>query len=118
MSALDRDPQLTEVEAARELRVSRDTIRREREAGRLPYLAIRGKIFYLLSDLMAYRDSCRVTASPEGRAAPNGTSSGRKADVAAAVRRARQTVKRLKSSSQRSDYLSKSTQTLALVKSD
>jgi hypothetical protein len=53
----ERDPWLTEKEAARELRVSAYTVRLERESGRLGYARLRRRIFYPMSEIEAYKRS-------------------------------------------------------------
>lgn len=53
----DRDPWLTEREAARELRVSVTTLRAERGDGKLKFIQLRKRIFYPLSELEAYKAS-------------------------------------------------------------
>jgi hypothetical protein len=53
----ERDPWLTEKEAAKELRVSVYTVRLEREAGWLGFAKIRRRIFYPMSEIEAYKRS-------------------------------------------------------------
>lgn len=89
------DPLLTEIEAAKELRVSRRTVERERKDGRIKFVPIRGRIFYRLSAIEAYKAALECTASPSDPDRTAGTSSGPKADVATAVRRARRIATRL-----------------------
>lgn len=90
-------PLLTELEAARELRVSKQTIRRERDAGRLDFVRIRSRIFIPLDAIRAYveRQTCRNMNSPSGQGSQTGTSSGRTVDEASAVRQARRIAGRL-----------------------
>ncbi len=91
------DPLLTEDEAAKELRVSRGTILRERMEGRIGYLRIRRRVFYRLSDIELYKahQACPATASRSDPAHPIGTSSEPKDSGLAAARRGREAAKRL-----------------------
>jgi hypothetical protein len=66
----ERDPWLTEKEAAKELRVSVYTVRMEREAGRLGYARLRCRVFYAMSMINAYKASPMrpVNSAPDGAA--------------------------------------------------
>lgn len=104
---MERDPQLTEAEAARELRVSSATVRKERQEGRLRCIRIRRRVFYLLSQINEYRRSqerteCLTTDLPSVPALPSGTSSGPTVGAAAAFQQARRMTAKLNSSSRRS----------------
>lgn len=96
------DGQLTEKEAAAELRISLRTLIRERTEGHITYLPIRGRIFYLKSDLDEYRERqrCRATGSTSETTVLSGTSSGQSADERSAVQRARQIASKLSLSKQ------------------
>jgi hypothetical protein len=75
----ERDPWLTEKEAAKELRVSAYTVRLEREAGRLGFAKLRRRVFYPMSQINAYRASitCPATSnSGSTRTADAGISHG------------------------------------------
>ena len=100
---MDRDPLLTEVEAGREMRVSRATVRQERIDGRIQFVKIRKRIFYRLSEIRAYleRSTCQNTNSPSDPIPQTGTSFGPKGDAASAIRRARQIATRQNSSLRR-----------------
>lgn len=56
-NGVNRDPWLTEREAAKELRVSTYVVRLEREAGRLGFAHLRRRVFYPLSMIEAYKAS-------------------------------------------------------------
>lgn len=97
----ERDPWLTEKEAAKELRVSVATVRAERKDGRLGCAPLRGRVFYPMSILMAYKASLICPAKSTFGNTPSaagGTSLGRRASDRAVFQRARETVERLKGS--------------------
>src|SRR5688572_26704410 len=100
----DTDPWLTEKEAARELGVSPGTVRRERLDRKLGYSTVRGRIFYPLSQVTAYKlgqtKPCRsTTASSSDLTLITGTLAGPKDAVASAVRQAQRMKAKLNSSS-------------------
>ena len=67
-------PRFTEPEAARELGISTDTVRRERKRGRLGYTRIGRRIFITLDQLHAYvaqqEHGTRAMPRPEARRQP------------------------------------------------
>jgi hypothetical protein len=62
----ERDPWLTEREAAKELRVSAYVVRAERLAGRLKFAKIRSRVFYPMSDINAYKANARCPDTSSG----------------------------------------------------
>lgn len=70
---------LTEDEAAQALRVCARTLRKERQAGRLPYILIGRRVLYAPSDLETFLERARTTDAPQpkrvgagrGKVAPN-----------------------------------------------
>lgn len=98
----ERDPWLTEREAAKELRVSAYTVRLEREAGRLGFAKLRSRFFYPMSHIEAYRQSLICPAksnsgNTQGRA--DTISPGLSGPDHSAVQRAREISERLNKSS-------------------
>jgi excisionase family DNA binding protein len=63
---------LTEDEAAAALRVCPRTLRKERQAGRLPYILIGRRVLYAPSDLETYVERARTTARPAADVMPRG----------------------------------------------
>ncbi len=59
-----------EHEAARFLRVSIDTVRRERRLGRIGYTPVRGRVFYTEEQLRAYLNSQEVKLTCENQSNP------------------------------------------------
>lgn len=93
----DRDPWLTEREAAKELRVSAYVVRQERLAGRLQFARLRRRVFYPMSLLNAYKASliCQEKlTSGTIPAAGVGTSPGPNLDARSALQRAQRIVAR------------------------
>lgn len=91
----ERDPWLTEREAAKELRVSAFTVRLEREAGRLGHAKLRSRVFYPMSLINAYKASITCPAKSTSGSTPDldaGTSHGPKASARDALQRARRIV--------------------------
>lgn len=89
----ERDPWLTEREAANELRVSAYTVRQEREAGRLGHAKLRSRVFYPMSMIDAYRETLKCPAkstSGDTPLASAGTSHGLRTGVRAAAQRGRE----------------------------
>lgn len=98
----DRDPWLTEKEAAKELRVSPYVVRLERAAGRLGFAKLRSRVFYPMSDIDAYRESLRCPAKSSYGDTPSRadtTSRGRSGLDPSAAQLARQISERLSKSS-------------------
>lgn len=93
----ERDPWLTEKEAARELRVSAYVVRAEREAGKLGYARLRRRVFYPLSKINEYKASliCAATLNSGNTPTADITSHGPTADDRIAFRRAREMVGKL-----------------------
>ncbi len=100
------DPWLTEREAALELRVSPQTIRAERGAGKLGYAKVRRRVFYPMSAIDAYRAAAQCPASPISGSIPSpgtGTSPGQRPEVVRdALQRAREIVEKRRLFAQRS----------------
>lgn len=97
----ERDPWLTEKEAAKELRVSPYVVRQERLAGRLEFARLRRRVFYPLSLLNAYKLSliCQAKSNSGSIPVPGvGTSHGPTLDARTALQRAQQIVQRQKRS--------------------
>lgn len=63
---------LTEQEAAEALRVCARTLRKERKAGRLSYISIRGAIRYTNADLAEYIEKARQCPSTSEKAPRTG----------------------------------------------
>ena len=85
--------ELTEREAALELRVSVDTLRRERAAGKIGFAQRRRLIFYPVRCIVEYRErqvveACSTLISVDMGQSKTGTSFGAKARVRSAGRRA------------------------------
>ena len=98
----ERDPWLTEREAAKELRVSAYTIRMEREAGRLGFAKLRSRVFYPLSMITAYKASITCPAKSSFGATPeraDTTSLGLSGPDPTAVQQARRISEKLSKSS-------------------
>lgn len=96
----ERDPWLTEREAAEELRVSTYIVKMERAAGRLKCTRIRRRVFYPMSMINAYKASLLCPEKSTFGSIPtatDGTSPGPKEHGPTAYQRARATVERLKS---------------------
>lgn len=93
----DRDPWLTEKEAAKELRVSPSVVKAERIAGKLGFAKLRRRVFYPMSDIEAYRRTLRCPArltSGNTPALAAGTSDGPKGAVRSAHQLAQRIVSR------------------------
>lgn len=91
----ERDPWLTEREAAKELRVSVYCVRLEREAGRLGHARLRKRVFYPLSMIEAYRQSitCPAKSASGGIPSANDTTSpGPSVGARSALRRAQEII--------------------------
>lgn len=65
-----RDPWLTENEAAKELRVSASVVRAERRDGKLGFARLRGRVFYPLSQITAYKASITCPAKSNSGSIP------------------------------------------------
>jgi len=92
---IDRDPWITEKEAAAVLRVSVSTIRNERKRGRLGFAHVGKRVLIPLSALETYKalalvPPCPTTSSPDLNGRHVGTLRGPMDDVRDALRRARQ----------------------------
>ena len=75
-----RDPWLTEGEAAKELRVSPSVVRAERAAGKLGFARLRRRVFYPMSLIDAYKASITCPAKSASGSIPSpsvSTSHGR-----------------------------------------
>lgn len=99
----ERDPWLTEKEAAKELRISVAVLRAERAAGRLSFHPIRKRAFYAMSDIEAYKANIRCPAKSSFGNTPqraDTTSPGLSAPDRSAVQRAKEISARLSKSSQ------------------
>ncbi len=97
----ERDPWLTEKEAAKELRVSVYAVRQEREAGKLGFARLRRRVFYPLSLIDAYRASITCPAKPNSGdtlSANATTSPGQSGRGPTAFQRAQRTLEKLRSS--------------------
>lgn len=83
------DALLTEREAAEMLRVCARTLRKERKAGRLSYVSIRGAIRYTNADLAEYIEKARQCPSIDEKAPRTGgmTSRSTVSDFAEALAR-------------------------------
>ncbi len=55
---------VTEVEAAAQLRVCARTLRKERQAGRLPYILVGRRVLYAPSDLETFIERARAITAP------------------------------------------------------
>lgn len=64
---------LKEADASKLLAISERTLRKERQAGRLPYIMIRGAIRYSMEDLQAYIQEARKCHSTKERVPRTGT---------------------------------------------
>jgi hypothetical protein len=98
----DRDPWLTEKEAAAELRVSAYVVRAERLAERLGFAKVRGRFFYPMSEINAYKAKAVCPAKSNFGSIPTQadiTSRGRSGPGLTAVQRARQISEKLSKSS-------------------
>ena len=86
--------ELTEAEAAAELRISVKSLRRERAAGKIEFAQRRRRVFYPVDCIEQYRQSqvtraCPIVLTSVGMGrSRTGTSSGRKTAVRSAGRRA------------------------------
>ncbi len=95
-----RDPWLTEHEAAKELRVSASVIRAERRDGKLGFARVRGRVFYPLSQITAYKASITCPAKSTSGSTPSasdGMSLGLSAGARSVSQLARQAAQRQKS---------------------
>jgi hypothetical protein len=96
----ERDPWLTEKEAAKELRVSTYVVRQEREAGKLKFARIRRRVFYPMSMIEAYKQAaiCQQSDSGSTQAQADTTSRGPSGAVRDAHQLARKIAGRLNAS--------------------
>lgn len=80
---------LTEDEAAQALKVCARTLRKERKAGRLSYVSIRGAIRYTNADLAEYIEKARQCPSTDEKAPRSGNTTSRStvSDFAVALAR-------------------------------
>ena len=104
----ERDPWLTEKEAAKELRVSVYVVRAEREEGRLAYARVRRRVFYPLSMIEAYTASLICPAKSNSGSLPSpvaGTSHGRSRGARTVAQRALETAAKLKPSARPSSSI-------------
>lgn len=90
----ERDPWLTEKEAAKELRVSVYAVRQEREEGRLGFARLRRRVFYPMSLINAYRASITCPAKSVSGDTPSANATTSRGP-SAAVRSAHQLAQRI-----------------------
>src|SRR6185312_1159214 len=105
--ALTVDPLYYEPEAARMVGIEPRTLRSEREAGRIAYRRVAGRVMYRIDDLTAWQEAVACPARPKARnsdllknAGARSTSSGpmSRPDEAGSVQRALATTARLRRS--------------------
>ena len=104
MAEIDPGRLYTDVEAAAVFNLKTRSLRTEREAGRIGYKRVAGKIMYRGSDLIEWfnqgeapcRDETRDRGSPSATTGTYTTSSGPRPDEASDLRRAREISSALK----------------------